>query len=237
MAVPRKPLAEVIGANCERIRTASGLTQDEFARYARALGLRWKASSVGDFEAGRSAPKLSTVLTVAIALHWAITDAGERFAENPALPKGVTLADLMGFDGIILLNDSFRVSGRFLVEACRGYTLELGEHQVGAQAKSQTAIVDAVTDLMNRGGLTERRQARRMGIEPAMLAALSLKLWQRTFSAERDRRAGPDANRQKRGQVTRAMQAELDDMRRRFDTRGGELAHLASMEVWSDGES
>jgi hypothetical protein len=43
------------------------------------------------------------------------------------------------------------------------------------------------------------------------LAAVSFHLWQgRTFSEERDRLAGPGASPQKRGRVSRALQAELE---------------------------
>jgi hypothetical protein len=42
------------------------------------------------------------------------------------------------------------------------------------------------------------------------LAAMSYSLWQKTFSEERDLRAGPDANRQKRGRVTRTLQTEIE---------------------------
>jgi hypothetical protein len=37
------------------------------------------------------------------------------------------------------------------------------------------------------------------------------KRWKRTFVAERDRRAGPDANAQRRGQVSRQLKAELKE--------------------------
>jgi hypothetical protein len=42
-----------------------------------------------------------------------------------------------------------------------------------------------------------------------LLAGLSAALWKRTFSQERDRRAGPEANAQKRGQVSRELRKEL----------------------------
>ena len=38
---------------------------------------------------------------------------------------------------------------------------------------------------------------------------LTAALWEKTFSDERDQRAGDGANPQKRGQVTRLMQVEL----------------------------
>jgi hypothetical protein len=34
-------------------------------------------------------------------------------------------------------------------------------------------------------------------------------LWGRTFVAERDRRAGPDVNAQRRGRISRQLKAEL----------------------------
>lgn len=58
-------------------------------------------------------------------------------------------------------------------------------------------------------GATETRTSKALGISLATLAHLTSSLWKRTFSEERDRRAGADANAQKRGQVSRAMQAEL----------------------------
>ena len=65
-------------------------------------------------------------------------------------------------------------------------------------------------DVAERSGLTEHRLAQRLKISRAQLADVSFRLWRSTFSEERDRRAGPDANQQKRGQVSRALQAELE---------------------------
>jgi hypothetical protein len=64
--------------------------------------------------------------------------------------------------------------------------------------------------LRQRSGLTEHRLAQRLAISQDRLADTSFRLWQRTFSEERDRLAGPTANKQKRGQVSRTLQAELE---------------------------
>jgi hypothetical protein len=64
--------------------------------------------------------------------------------------------------------------------------------------------------LLLRSGLTEDRLARQIGVERARLADISHLLWQSTFSEERDRRAGPDANQQKKGRISREMRAELE---------------------------
>lgn len=47
-------------------------------------------------------------------------------------------------------------------------------------------------------------------IAPLTLAHITAALWKSTFSEERDRRAGDGANAQKRGQVSRALQLELE---------------------------
>ena len=46
-------------------------------------------------------------------------------------------------------------------------------------------------------GATEKRISKSLGISPMLLANLSAALWKRSFSEERDRRAGEGANAQK----------------------------------------
>lgn len=198
-----------------------GITQDELARYARNVGLRWTASKVGDFERGRRAPTFATVLAVSAALQWACEDAEQsgRIA-NGAL--GVGLAGLVGvFDGWVELNEELKVSGRQLSEVCRGYVFTLDTFPMRKsgleiraamrEREEQTGVsFRELHSALQRSGLAEDRLARRLGIKPSELAALSLLLWQRTFSEERNRRAGPDANQQKKGRVSREVRAELE---------------------------
>jgi hypothetical protein len=58
-------------------------------------------------------------------------------------------------------------------------------------------------------GLTEERVAAGLGISTETLCDTSLRLWKTTFSAERDRIAGPDANPQRNGRITRQLKAQL----------------------------
>jgi len=196
-------IAAVLGANCRRIRTNAGVTQDELARAARRVGLKWTASKVRDFESGRSAPTFSTVLALTAALDYATkvtyvaasTSTGNEIAIslNPAYHP-VRLADLVSFDGEVTVTEDFEPSGDHLANFCDGGTWE----------HPKSAI-----DWPEMLGLTEQRVAATLGISTERLGAESLRLWNATFSKERDRRAGPDANRQKRGQVTRQLKAEL----------------------------
>jgi transcriptional regulator with XRE-family HTH domain len=224
--VERKPLAEVIGANCKRIRTAAGVTQDELARHARMAGLRWTASKVRDFEVGRTAPTFATVLALSVALDSAT--APDRTGENlMAITKGeprVRLADLVAFDGFVSVNDEFNTSGQRVADYCAGHAWEPPDRVPTASREKwdelrSNPVVDGKTvdwmrtaelQLMRKAsGLTEDRLAQRLGVSRDWLAAVSFRLWHKPFSQQRDLIAGTDANKQKRGQVTRTLQAEL----------------------------
>jgi hypothetical protein len=75
---------------------------------------------------------------------------------------------------------------------------------------TMNAAVNALAGVIVRQGLTEHRLAKRLSITPERLADLTLTLWDGTFSEERDRRVGPNANQQARSQMTRKMQAEIE---------------------------
>jgi transcriptional regulator with XRE-family HTH domain len=230
-------LAVVVGRNCKDIRSTIGATQDEIARCARRIGLRWTASTVGDFEAGRSAPTFATVLAVTLALQMALEDAAEKRGEAPDPEQGATLADLLGEQGQVALTDSFSVPAAQVQAVCRGRTFTafdpqyrrptqsmrdgireaiarqqgLSAEEVDQQERELKALFDNSVDLRLRSGLTEHRLAKRLNISPARLAIVSVQLWQSTFTEERDRRAGPDANQQKRGRISRELRVELEE--------------------------
>ncbi len=83
--------------------------------------------------------------------------------------------------------------------------------QTWMEAGPKQTIDRSAGTLARHEGLTEHRLARRLGISHDRLADMSFRLWQRAFSEERDRLAGPDASKQKRGQVSRTLQAELEE--------------------------
>ena len=62
-----------------------------------------------------------------------------------------------------------------------------------------------------RGTLRESdmRMCKSIGVDLAIGAAAMDKLWGRPFSAERDHRAEPGANAQRKGQISRRLKAEL----------------------------
>jgi len=228
--VTSKPIAEVLGDNCRRIRTGAGVTQDELAKAARRVGLKWTASKVRDFESGRSAPTFATVLALTAALdnvtkvkiEAASTPTGNEIAVslNPAYHP-VRLSDLIGVDGEVTVTEDFQVASAQVADYCSGGSwstaaapsvadpaLEL-DRVWSEGAKIAADWTESVIDWPKVLGLTELRVAAALGITTEQLGAESLRLWDTMFSNERDRRAGPGANRQKRGHVTRQLKAEL----------------------------
>lgn len=213
MAPPTKPLAEVVGENCRRLRGGIGLTQDDLARYGRHFGLRWRASSVGDFEAGRSSPTLATIIAVAAALQMALDGSAESSTKHPA---GVSIGDLVLFDGFVWVTDTLLLPGSTLA-AWLGDTAAVVPESQGdpdiwwesaLQAAQQT--LEGADAVLARSGLAEQRMAKSLGVDPEVLAQWSFHLWGGTFTEERNRRAGAEASKQKRGQITRAMRVELE---------------------------
>jgi transcriptional regulator with XRE-family HTH domain len=227
-------LAVVVGRNCRRIRSAIGVTQDDLARHVRSVGLDWTETRVGHFEAGRSAPTFATMLAVTLALELARQEA--TAGQGASVDSGVTLADLVGSKGYVELTERLNfVPVPLIADVCRGEPFRWPppdeywqaarpdvEVDPGVQerraARTAAVVKDARAqmaaalklDVEGRSGLTEQRLAKRLKVSDAELASVSFRLWNGTFSEERDRRAGPDANPQKRGRVTRELRAELE---------------------------
>lgn len=210
-----KPIAQVVGDNARRIRIAAGLTLDQVAAHAREEGLKWTAGKVGDLEGGRVSPSLPTLFALTIALHLA-TD------------QPVTLADLLRTSGFVRINDALAVRGEALTRIVQGESagsLDLADifqatedfathFRRSAEELSRVPTYPGLTvekflRVGSSSGLTEQRVSKELGITKIHLAAVSAYLWNASFSDERDRRAGPDANPQKRGRASRELKAEL----------------------------
>jgi hypothetical protein len=56
------------------------------------------------------------------------------------------------------------------------------------------------------------KSAVHLGVDQVLGAAAMAALWRRTFTAERDNRAGPDANAQRRGQISHQLKADLQEV-------------------------
>jgi transcriptional regulator with XRE-family HTH domain len=208
-------LAELIGSNARRIRMGAGVTLNQVGIAARRRGLKWNESRVADFEAGRVAPNLGTLAAICVAL----TEAGCNEATVPTL---------LHSDVPVQINDRLRLQGTDLANLLSGHAITepkplwpavglsggalstLDRHEWKVAQRYPYRDSRALQRVMESSGSTEERIAKTLGISSALLTNLSTAFWKRSFSQERDRRAGAGANAQKRGQVSRQMRAELE---------------------------
>jgi transcriptional regulator with XRE-family HTH domain len=208
-------LASVIGKNAQRLRRDAGLTLDQVSIAAKMRGLNWSESRVADFEASRVAPNLTTLIAVVLCLR----DAGCAKA---------TLTALLHSARPIQINDSLELSDGQVVNLVTGRRARTPKPSDPKRKKAPSsstqleALESAVAELspppdvkailralIIASGATEERTWKALDISRTELADWSARLWGRTFSEERDRRAGKGANAQKRGQVSRQLREEL----------------------------
>lgn len=204
---PTSPAA-VIGVNARRIRTAADLTLEQVAAAMRRFGLRWSTNRVGELEAGRVAPALSTLVVVALAL-------------SELTGRAIRIHDLVATDEAVAVTPTVTMTGGALGDFLRGSTDTpdfgrsesvpeplLPDHaRCDLPPSADPQAVAAV--LATSTGSADRQAARALHISVATLAAHSLELWGRSLSDERDHRAGQTANRRQKGQVTRTLLAEI----------------------------
>lgn len=200
-----KSVAELAGARARELRGNS--TLEDVATAARSYGLRWSTGSVSDFESGRTAPNLSTLLVVAAAL-------------GDITGKPVPLTDLFPGGGFVAINDSLSIAASKLRAALSGQpprlmalkpppsAAALRRAQAAATLVATGKPAGAVAVLQNFRE-SDARMCKNIGVSLDDGAAAMAKLWGQPFTAQRDQLAGPDANPQRRGRVSRQLKAEL----------------------------
>jgi transcriptional regulator with XRE-family HTH domain len=204
-------MAEVAGTNARALRLAAGVKLEDFAQAARSYGLPWTTGRVGDFESGRAAPSLPTMFAVAAAL-------------GAVINRPVSLAELFDGKGSVQINDRLTVKLSELRSALSGEAVK-AKALPAAKAPRPAGIkglhsgagppprwaVESIPELRVFNSLRESdvRMCKQLGVEPVAAAAAMAKLWGKTFTARRDELAGPGANAQRRGQISRQLKAEL----------------------------
>lgn len=180
-------VSKVLGANVRTLRLSAGCTLDQFAAAARVHGLPWSSGRVGSLESGNVPIGVETLYAIATAL-------------GALIGRDVTLAELLTTREPVRINGMITVRPSALSAAMSGQPVKLSARLSGGGTLSARAEVSREAD---------QRVCKQLGVDTATGAAAMVKLWGHVFSAERDRRAGPDANAQRRGIVARALKAEL----------------------------
>jgi hypothetical protein len=180
-------LAQVAGRNAQQLRRDAGALLQDVARALRRYGLSWSTGRVGDFEAGRVLPSLPTLIAVAAAL-------------SDVTGKPVALADLFAGTGPVKINYDLTMPLATLRSALRG-------KPVGPIKLTGKVVAGPESDFVE----VDERACNRLGVTTEVGYQAMLKLWGHTFRAERDKRAGPHANAQRRGQISRLLEKELQE--------------------------
>lgn len=184
--VVARSVAEVAGENARALRLqCPGLTLDLLARVAQLYGLPWTTGRVGDFESGRAAPSLPTLYAVALAL-------------QQATGQPVTLADLFAGEGPVQIND------KLFIELS-----ELRASLSGGPVTGRVIPSGMLSAMVGVFSEADTRMCKSLGITREQGIAAMAKLWGHPFSVERDSRAEPGANAQRKGQISRQLKAEL----------------------------
>src|SRR6516162_6103277 len=97
-------IAEVAGANTRRLRQGGDVTLESFAAAMQLYGLPWSTGRVSDFEKGRAAPSLATLLAATAAL-------------SRVLGRDVTLAELLTSREPVQLTERLTIAGPTLSAA------------------------------------------------------------------------------------------------------------------------
>jgi transcriptional regulator with XRE-family HTH domain len=202
-------MADAAGARARALRLDAHKSLEDVATAARSYGLRWSTGSVGDFESGRATPDLRTLLVVATAL-------------GDVTGHPVSLTDLFAGAGFVVINDKLGsialgklraiLSGKpvRLVPPKRAPSLAARR-----RAQAAAALISgpaAAVGVLQEFRESDMRMCKNIGVTLDVGATAMAELWGRTFVAERDHRAGPDAKAQRRGQISRQLKAELMDI-------------------------
>lgn len=208
-------LPKVIGGNARRLRREAGATLEQMAAALEDYGVNWSTGRVGDLESGRVAASIPTVVAVSLAL-------------SALVRRPVAMVELFEHAAPVRINDqlTLREGGLHavfvgeqltwkMVSAERSNATTLfasARDEFGRMKRFAERYGEVNLDLIQRAervGLAEKRAAEDLGVKAGTIAHAAAYMWRRTFTEERDHRAGRDATPQRLGQVTRQMKSEL----------------------------
>ncbi|MCK1801781.1 helix-turn-helix domain-containing protein [Brevibacterium sp. R8603A2] len=213
-------LADVFGVNLKAIRRRHGVTLDEVAKASRQFGTKWTAQRVAGMESGKVSVTVATVCTAA----WALSEV------SPVL---VHPGDLLRTEAPIEVHPGFAVSGDAVADTLEG---EVGQLRIGDLADPRAAATEMAEGMSrilsewgpgmtmgdarrldSRIGLADRRAADRLGVSARRLSGAAFQRWGQLLSEAVDEQAGVEASPQRKGHVTRKLEAELREVLDRGD--------------------
>ncbi|WP_197505508.1 hypothetical protein [Mycobacterium sp. 852002-51613_SCH5001154] len=177
-------------------------------------GIKWGTGRVADLEAGRVSPTLPTLLVLAQAFSDLLgrpvrVKADLLAGHGQVIVTGDLVADLADVRGALSGPVKLAKPSPVSDEQVREHVIEMLPGMLTALSSQPAGRTAQLWRIWRDCGLTEERTARALGVDLGRLTDAMADLWGHTVSEERDRRAGPGASPQKRGQITRQLRDEL----------------------------
>lgn len=211
-------LAQLIGARVREMREEAQTSRDALVRVCHRLGVtEWHTSRIAQVEEGAFTPSIDTVIVLAQAL--------ASIRSEP-----VTLADLIPGAVEVEVGRELVIPAADIRAAVSGSVITPTSRASSAPVPSGFRGVQADPHLAPGWGNADDKAADALeavhGAGPATILDLAERLWGEgaTVTTERDRRAGPDATKQKKGRITRTL---IDELLAEYEDGSGRAAYEA----------
>jgi transcriptional regulator with XRE-family HTH domain len=188
-------VTKVVGVNVRALRRDAGITLDQFAVAAQAAGLAWSSGRVGTLESGNMAA-LSLETLIALAA-----------ATGQLIGREVRLAELLATHDEVTITEQLHIGGAALTMAVTG-------QPVTASFSGEGTLTATVYPLRE----ADRRTCQSLGVDIDTGLVAMYRLWNKPFTAERDRIAEPGANAQRLGIIARRLKSQLREELDRGDS-------------------
>ena len=217
-----------MGEHLKELREERQLTQDDFAKRARQVGLPWSAVTVDSFETGqRKSVALEELILLSYAFRvdpgdWFVGNGWAELAPDAMASLGVIRAMLAGSPTDSWMRISKRLWDLPEYKQAPGVLgaqferlnnrIRVAKRYLGDDVPTEVAIkaVEAAA------GEVEVKAAYKFHVEPLQVSLEAFKNWGRGLTQERDRRFGEEARKlsfrslkASRGHITRSLLKEL----------------------------
>jgi hypothetical protein len=203
--------AEVLGRTCRALR--GDHKTEALAQAVKAAGLPWTTGHVAHLESGKVSPTITTLFVLARAF-------------SDLLQHPVTLADLLDGDQVALgsKDRGYRVirlsevraalSGQAVKPPSGAETVAAAMRDYDAKMSTWPERLQSMDSRRHRRTASTWRETdertvvsleKDLGLEQSRIKAEMAYLWGQSLTAQRDEVAGPDANQQRRGRISREL--------------------------------
>lgn len=215
-------LTTVVVRQLRLLREQHAVRQDDVARAARRRGLKWTRATVAALETGRRKLGAEELVLLPAVL-------SDSFGRDLQLADLLPLDALIALPGTTIRGDAFRqlLQGQATIPPQPG-TPESDQVQAVVRRREfrrRRALCERIwptaqasevaTAERDAGADAEQKAAHDLGVDPFAIALAARKLWGRSLSDERDRRAAdrgslpPRRLQARRGHMTRKLLTEL----------------------------